>query len=290
MTNTSISEQSKSNINQEIVDCINQLKTVNLFSTEILDEKLEFDLLKRSQSSDQKISNTARERICKSFAKYTFREAKNKFKKIGEKVSFEDLFSEANIGIIKAINNFDLSKWGKKNELGIKIRFSSYAKWWVIESMNNYCLKNSSSINFCTTKDDEKIFYNINKAIKSLKIKKSYSELNEKEILKVANELEVKEKNIKKYINAIKVSNSEKDIDNYFLQPSLIKSKQKQDTLEKIIDLESILNKKEYLIFQKYYEGYGLEEIAEELNSNKETIRQIIISFKKKINFEKKLI
>ena len=47
---------------------------------------------------------------------------------------------------------------------------------------------------------------------------------------------------------------------------------------------------KEYNIFNYYLAGYGLEEIAEEFKSNKESIRQIIISSKSKLNTEKNYI
>jgi RNA polymerase sigma factor (sigma-70 family) len=290
MTTKNVVSKSKDNLNEEILDCINKLQKVNLFVTDSLDEQAEFNLLKNSKSSNYKTSNDAKGEICKSFSKYAFKQAKNKFNKIGKKISFEDLLSEANIGIIKAINNFDLSKWGKKNELGIKIRFSSYAKWWVIESLNNYCLKNSSSINFCTTKEDEKVFYNINKTVQKLKINKSCSDLNTEEISKVAVKLKVKDYNIKKYINSINISNSESDLENYFTENSLNQSKDDQLKIDTRIDLEKLLSNKEYNIFNYYLAGYGLEKIAEEFKSNKESIRQIIISSKSKLNTEKNYI
>ena len=65
--------------------------------------------------------------------------------------------------ILIAVKNFKLEQWGTQRENGVKLRFSTYAQWWVKNTLNDYCLKNSSSIKFCTTKEDEKVFYNKDK-------------------------------------------------------------------------------------------------------------------------------
>ena len=46
-------------INQEILDCINKLKSLKLFSNNILSPAEEYSLLKDSQSKDSKISKKA---------------------------------------------------------------------------------------------------------------------------------------------------------------------------------------------------------------------------------------
>ena len=53
---------------------------------------------------------------------------------------------------------------------------------------------------------------------------------------------------------------------------------------------KKLLSNKEYNVFNYYLAGYGLENIAEKFKSNKETVRQLIISSKTKLNTEKKLI
>ena len=70
----------------------------------------------------------------------------------------------------------------------------------------------------------------------------------------------------------------------------MIKSKYDQLKIDSRIDLEKLLNNKEYNIFNYYLAGYGLEKIAKEFKSNKESIRQIIISSKSKLNTEKNYI
>ena len=279
-----------SEINNNIVDSINKMQSINLFTKEVLSEDQEYNLLKETKSDNFKISQKATDKISRSFSKFAFKLAKIKFNTIGKKIDFEDLFAEANIGILIAIKNFKLEKWGIQQEDGIKLRFSSYAQWWVKNTLNNYCLKNSSSIKFCTTKEDEKVLYNIKKTLDQLKINKFCCDLNKDEISKVAKKLKVKDYNIKKYINSINISNSENDLENYFIENSLNKSKHDQLKIDSRIDLEKLLSNKEYNIFNYYLAGYGLEKIAKEFKSNKESIRQIIISSKSKLNTEKNYI
>ena len=287
-TSKSVLEHSK--INREIVDCIEKMQSINLFAKDVLSEDQEYSLLKEAKSDDEKISKKATDKLSRYFSKFAFKHAKIKFNSIGKKINFEDLFAEANIGILIAIKNFKIEKWGIQQENGVKLRFSSYAQWWVKNTLNDYCLKNSSSIKFCTTKEDEKVFYNIASTINKLKINKSCCDLDNKEISRVAKKLKVKDYNVKKYINSINVSNSEIDIENYFFNNSLIKSNEDQLKIDSIIDAKRLLSNKEYNVLNYYLAGYGLENIAEKFKSNKETVRQLIISSKTKLNTEKKLI
>ena len=295
---TTKSALNHSNINREIVDCIEKMRSVNLFAKDILSEDREYSLLKEAKSDDEKISKKATDKLSRYFSKFAFKHAKIKFNSIGKKINFEDLFAEANIGILIAIKNFKIEKWGIQQENGVKLRFSSYAQWWVKNTLNDYCLKNSSSIKFCTTKEDEKVFYNIASTINKLKINKSCCDLDTKEISRVVKRLnkdhplgaKVKDYNVKKYINSINVSNSEIDIENYYFNNSLIKSNEDQLKIDSIIDAKKLLSNKEYSIFNYYLAGYGLEKIAEKFKSNKESVRQLIISSKTKLNTEKKLV
>ena len=59
------------------------------------------------------------------------------------------------------------------------------------------------------------------KQINKLNLNKLCCELNREDISKVAKKLEVNEKHIKKYINSVNISNSEKDLDNHFFNQSI---------------------------------------------------------------------
>ena len=279
-----------SKINREIVDCIEKMQSINLFAKDILSEDQEYKLLQAAKSNDTKISRKATDKLSRYFSKFAFKQAKIKFNSIGKKINFEDLFAEANIGILIAIKNFKIEKWGIQQGNGVKLRFSTYAQWWVKNTLNDYCLKNSSSIKFCTTKEDEKVFYNIASTLNQLKINKSCCDLDSKEISRVAKKLKVQDYNVKKYINSINVSNSEKDIEDYYINNSLNNAKEQQLKIDSIIDTKKLLNPKEYIIFSYHLAGYGLEYIAKKLKSNKESVRQLIISSKEKLNSEKNFI
>ena len=279
-----------SKINREIVDCIEKMQSINLFAKDILTEDQEYKLLKEAKSNDTKISRKATDKLSRYFSKFAFKHARIKFETIGKKINFEDLFAEANIGILIAIKNFKIEKWGIQQGNGVKLRFSTYAQWWVKNTLNDYCLKNSSSIKFCTTKEDERVVYNIAFTLKKLKINKSCCDLNNKEISKVAKELKVQDFNIKKYINSINVLNSENDIEDYYLNNSYITAQEEQLKIDSRIDTKTLLNSKEYIIFNYHLAGHGLDYIAKKLKSNKESVRQIILSSKKKLNPEKNFI
>ena len=287
---TAKSASKHSKINQEIVDCIKKMQSINLFPRDQLSEKQEYDLLKAAKSNDIKISRKATDKLSRYFSRFAFKHAKIKFETIGKKINFEDLFAEANIGILIAIKNFKIENWGIQQGNGVKLRFSTYAQWWVKNTLNDYCLKNSSSIKFCTTKEDERVLYNIASTLKKLKINKSCCDLNNKEISKVAKELKVQDFNIKKYINSINVLNSENDIEDYYLNYSYITAQEEQLKIDSRIDTKTLLNSKEYIIFNYHLAGHGLDYIAKKLKSNKESVRQIILSSKKKLNPEKNFI
>ena len=130
----------------------------------------------------------------------------------------------------------------------------------------------------------------IDHTLKKLKINKSCCDLNNKEISKVAKELKVQDFNIKKYINSINVLNSENDIEDYYLNYSYITAQEEQLKIDSRIDTKTLLNSKEYIIFNYHLAGHGLDYIAKKLKSNKESVRQIILSSKKKLNPEKNFI
>lgn len=85
------------------------------------DEK---ELLKQA-----KYSIKAKNKILTSNLRFVFNVA-NQYKGYG--VSMEDLISEGNIGLTKAIDRFDNTK---------DVKFISYAVWWIKQSMQEYIKK-----------------------------------------------------------------------------------------------------------------------------------------------------
>ena len=91
-------------------------------------EKELFKLIKRDDNIN------AKQEIIKSHLKFVFDVAK-KYK--GRGIPLEDLISEGNIGLTKAIDKFD-------NEKGVK--FISYAVWWIRQSIQECLTKRSKVI------------------------------------------------------------------------------------------------------------------------------------------------
>ena len=95
-----------------------------------LDANAERELLIKSKSGDI----SARNKIVESNLRFVFDIARG-FR--GRGVSMSDLISEGNIGLMKAIDRFDMSK---------DVKFITYAVFWVKERMMSSIKANSSRI------------------------------------------------------------------------------------------------------------------------------------------------
>ena len=74
---------------------------------------------------------SARDKLIKSNLKYTCSLAK-RFK--GQGVPYSDLISEANFGLIEALDKYDIKQ---------DVKLISYAKWWIIQKMQIAIFNNS---------------------------------------------------------------------------------------------------------------------------------------------------
>jgi len=86
-----------------------------------------------------------------------------KFKNYG--FALMDLISEGNIGLMKAVKNFNPT-------LGYKI--ATYAIWWIKSSIQEYILKSWSLVKIGTTAAQRKLFFNLRK------MKNKISSVNDK--------------------------------------------------------------------------------------------------------------
>ena len=73
--------------------------------------------------------------------------------------SLMDLIAEGNLGLLKALKNFNLKK---------EVRFSTYAMLWIKASIREFLLKSLSSVKVATTSMQKKILFNLGKARKFL--------------------------------------------------------------------------------------------------------------------------
>lgn len=67
-------------------------------------------------------------------------------------IPFEDLIQEGNIGLIKAVKNFDPARG---------LRLSTYAMHWIHAEITDHVLRNVRSVRMATTKPHRKIFFNL---------------------------------------------------------------------------------------------------------------------------------
>ncbi len=63
-----------------------------------------------------------------------------------------DLMQEGNIGLMEAADRFDPER---------EVRFSTYASWWIVASIQNYILRNSSIVRAATTPKQRRLFFNL---------------------------------------------------------------------------------------------------------------------------------
>lgn len=102
-----------------------------------LDSQLERELLIKSKSGDI----DARNKIVESNLRFVFDIAR---KYSGRGISMSDLISEGNIGLMKAIERFDMSR---------DVKFITYAVFWVKERMLALIRANSSRIDSSLLED-----------------------------------------------------------------------------------------------------------------------------------------
>jgi len=103
-----------------------------------------------------------------------------KYKSYG--LPLDDLIHEGVLGIMHALEKFDISK---------DFRLSTYASWWIRASIQDYILKNWSVVKTGSTASQKALFFNLRK------IKQQISDLSsdymgQKEINKVSEMLNVK--------------------------------------------------------------------------------------------------
>lgn len=63
-----------------------------------------------------------------------------------------DLVQEGNVGLLEAARRFDPER---------EVRFSTYASWWVIATIQEYILRNSSIVRIGTTAAQKSLFFNL---------------------------------------------------------------------------------------------------------------------------------
>ena len=182
-----------------------------------------------------------------------------------------DLISEGNIGLIKAAEQFDPKR---------KIKFISYAVWWIRQAIMSSLNGNSRTI---------RIPSNIIQEQQKLK-KLFFDEYENPEKL-----LEIPTLSIPKCVNLSTPINDEGDElidiivnhDSFSPESYVINQDETKEQVRKLLDL---LNEKEKIIITKYFGLDGvecnLEDLGEQFGCTKERIRQLKEKAMKKLRNE----
>ena len=229
--------------------------------------------INRDQKSLQVILNSYL-RLAVSYAK--------KYKSYG--LPLDDLIHEGVLGIMHALEKFDISK---------DFRLSTYASWWIRASIQDYILKNWSVVKTGSTASQKALFFNLRK-IKQQISDVSAEYMGQNEIDKVSKILNVKNLEVQNmesrlsggdvYLNQKIDNESENDLMSLLNDDrpnpeetvqELNDSKLKKDFIEKAI---LTLNEREQTIIKlrKLKEkSITLDELGQTLKISKERVRQI---------------
>ena len=193
-----------------------------------------------------------------------------------------DLVQEGNVGLMKAVKKFDVDKG---------VRLVSYAIFWIKAEIQEYVVKNWRLVKNATTKAQRKLFFNLRSMKKTLK------PLSVDEIRSIANDLNVKESDVKEMeyrMNGqeltIDYSDDDSDEDSFrpisyledkTLNPhdALHESQAESNNLELLKNAMATLDERSESIIKARWLGEDkaktLNHLANKFNVSAERIRQI---------------
>jgi RNA polymerase sigma-32 factor len=191
----------------------------------------------------------------------------------------EDLIQEGNIGLMKAVKNYD--PW--KN-----IRLYTYAIIWIKAEIQNYILNNWKLVKIATTKNFKKLFFNYSK------LKNKFIEAGvEKKFLPklIAKDLDVESYEVEEIQNyfsdneeSIHIDNEDGsfksiEIEDHKTPEKLIQKSKDEEKLSNLIQKElNHLNDKEKLIIENKFfseDKVTNKDLAKILNVSAERVRQL---------------
>lgn len=250
-----------------------QLRVENVYLNEIrsfpiLTREEELELTIKAKTGDE----SANHKLIMSNLRLVVKIARNY---INKGLGFEDLISEGNIGLIKALNKYDYSKG---------FRFSTYAIWWIKQSIKKAIINKGREIRIPSYKYD--LLTKINSYVfKHLSIVGKYPTPKE-----IAEETGIPEEKIQGVyvefqdmlsLNAnvgeeIVLEDMVLEKDTEFMEDKIIEDIANQE-LKKTLDL---LNEREKeIIISRYALNGGraltLEEVGKKYDITRERVRQI---------------
>ena len=207
-----------------------------------------------------------------------------KFRKFG--LPFADLLQEGNVGILKAAYKFDTN---------INVRFSTYARWWIKSSIQEFVLKNWSIVKIGSTPAQKFLFFQLSR-LKN-KIQNSSFENNNLQSItdKIAEDMKIKVSEVEKISERVlkkdllldhSLNNTEDNrtpmdfLNDTSLNPAEITLNNdiysnRKRVLKK--SLEALNNKEKHIILKRHlnHTPLTLESVGKDLSISKERVRQL---------------
>ncbi len=245
-------------------------------STPLLSFEEELDLSRRIMKGDE----LAREKLIKANLRLVVKIAKAY---AAPDVSFLDIVQEGNLGLIKAAGKYDYRK---------NVRFSTYAAWWIKQSIVRALSNKRRSIRLPHRKEEalkkiQKAYYSLTQALQQ-----------KPTIEQVSKEVGMQAEEVSALLNAsTSVASLDSDenfesgtlldmCEDYTYDPDneLIKKSMHEDTMR---FLEHLMEKERQILLYRFafYGGkkYTLKSIGEKMGISPETVRQIEMRAIKKL-------
>ena len=207
-----------------------------------------------------------------------------KFRKFG--LPFGELLQEGNVGILKAAYKFDIN---------INVRFSTYARWWINSSIQEFVLKNWSIVKIGSTPTQKFLFFQLSR-LKNKIQNSSFKNNNLQPITdKIAEDMKIKVSEVEKISERVlkndllldhSLNNTEDNrtpmdfLKDTSLNPDEITLNNdiysnRKRVLKK--SLEALNNKEKYIILKRHlnHTPLTLESVGKDLSISKERVRQL---------------
>ena len=263
-----------------------QMYLKDISKIKLLKKDDEINIGKKIKEGNKKESIIARKKLIQSNLRLVVSIAK---KYVGQGILFMDLIQEGSLGLIKAVERFDYKKG---------FRFSTYATWWIKQSIIRAIANNSRTIRIPVHMGDN--IRNLKKALLKLNVDLG-REPKDEELAQYLNTTVAKIKMIKSAIIKEPISfdtpvAQDLSLEDYIADDENnlpFKNVEKNDFKKDIQQALNVLNKRERFIILNRF-GLGsrkimtLEQLGKILGFSKERIRQIEVEGLKKLRKSEK--